>query len=177
LRGHPRKRCRWLAAGYWLLAAKGYDAEALRQYCDRYRMQPVIPLRSIKREPKLGLARLFDRPEYRQRNITERMFGWLKENRRIVTRFEKLVKVLLPWSRWAVPCGVYDNTFRTKPNLLIFRRGMAAGNTSVGFTPDNRHPRARNINQDAPRLTVASGHKKNRPLTSFVPSCGPLAFK
>lgn len=39
LRGRPRKRCRWL------LADKGYDAEALRRYCDRYRIQPVIPLR------------------------------------------------------------------------------------------------------------------------------------
>jgi len=35
--GRPRKRCRWL------LADKGYDAEALRRYCDRYRMQPAIP--------------------------------------------------------------------------------------------------------------------------------------
>ena len=39
LRGRPRKRCRWL------LADKGYDADALRRYCDRYRVQPVIPLR------------------------------------------------------------------------------------------------------------------------------------
>ncbi|QHF29155.1 IS5 family transposase [Pseudomonas sp. R32] len=78
LRGRPRKRCRWL------LADKGYG--------DRYRMQPVIPLRSMKRKPKPGLPRLFDRPKYRQRNIIERMFGWLKENRRIVTRFDKLAK-------------------------------------------------------------------------------------
>ena len=85
-RGRPRKRCRWL------LADKGYDAEALRRYCDQYRMQPVIPLRSMKRKPKPGLPRLFDRPKYRQRNIIERMFGWLKENRRIVTRFDKLAK-------------------------------------------------------------------------------------
>ncbi|ELQ10895.1 transposase IS4 family protein [Pseudomonas fluorescens BRIP34879] len=34
--------------------------------------------------------RLFDRPKYRQRNIIERMFGWLKENRRIGTRYDKL---------------------------------------------------------------------------------------
>jgi transposase len=74
-RGRPRKRCKWL------LADKGYDAEALRRYCDQYRMQPVIPLRSMKRKPKPGLPRLFDRPKYRQRNIIERMFGWLKENR------------------------------------------------------------------------------------------------
>jgi transposase len=38
LRGRPRKRCRWL------LADQGYDAEAVRRYCDRYRIQPVIPL-------------------------------------------------------------------------------------------------------------------------------------
>jgi transposase len=53
-------------------------------------MQPVIPLRSMKRKPRPRLPRLFNRPEYRQRNIIERMFGWLKENHRIVTRFDKL---------------------------------------------------------------------------------------
>lgn len=46
----------------------------------------------MKRKPKPGLPRLFDRPKYRQRNIIERMFGWLTENRRIVTRFDKLAK-------------------------------------------------------------------------------------
>lgn len=85
-RGRPRKRCRWL------LADKGYDAEHLRRYCDRYRMQPVIPLRTMKRKPKPGLPRLFDKPKYRQRNIIERMFSWLKESRRIGTRYDKLAK-------------------------------------------------------------------------------------
>jgi len=75
-----------------LLADKGYDVEALRQYCDRCRMQPVIPMRSMKRKPKPGLPRLFDRPKYRQRNVIECMFGWLEENRRLVTRFDKLAK-------------------------------------------------------------------------------------
>lgn len=84
--GRPRKRCRWL------LADKGYDAEHLRQYCDRYRMQPVIPLRTMNRKSKPGLPRLFDRPKYRQRNIIERMFGWLKESRRIGTRYDKLAR-------------------------------------------------------------------------------------
>ncbi|KPY57654.1 ISPs1a-2, partial [Pseudomonas syringae pv. solidagae] len=83
--GRPRKRSRWL------LADKGYDAEHLR-YCDRYRIQPVIPLRAMPRKPRPGLPRLFDRPKYRQRNIIERMFGWLKENRRIGTRYDKLAK-------------------------------------------------------------------------------------
>lgn len=50
LRGRPRKRCRCL------LADKSYDTEASRRYCDRYRMQPVIHLRSMKHKPKLGVA-------------------------------------------------------------------------------------------------------------------------
>lgn len=82
-RGRPRKRCRWL------LVDKGYDTDALRRFCDRYRIQPVIPLRAMKRK-----SRLFDRPKYRQRNVIEHMFGWLKENPRIVTRFYELEKVM-----------------------------------------------------------------------------------
>jgi transposase len=46
----------------------------------------------MRRKPKPWLPRLFDRPKYRQRNIIERMFGWLKENRRIGTRYDKLAK-------------------------------------------------------------------------------------
>jgi transposase len=85
-RDRPSKRCKSL------FADKGHDAEALRRYCDQYRMQLVIPMLSMKRKPKLGLPRLFDRPKYRQRNILERTFGWLIENRRIVTRFDKPAK-------------------------------------------------------------------------------------
>ncbi|MEZ7177659.1 transposase, partial [Pseudomonas mosselii] len=68
------------------------DAESLRQYCDRYRMQPVIPLRDMKRKPKPGLPWLFDKPKYRQRNAIERLFGWLKEHRRLGTRYCKLAE-------------------------------------------------------------------------------------
>ena len=81
---HTYPACAFASAN----AAKGYDAEAL----DRYRRHPVIPLRSMKCKPKSGLPRLFDRPKYRPRNSLERKFGWLKENRRIVTRFDKLAK-------------------------------------------------------------------------------------
>jgi len=87
----------------WLLADKGYDCEALRCCCDDYRMKLVISLRSMKRKPRSGLPRLIDRPKYRKRDTIERMFGWLKENRRIVTRFDKLAKIYAAikkiWSR------------------------------------------------------------------------------
>jgi transposase len=47
----------------------------------------VIPLRSdetLQRDPH------FNRESYRRRNVIERCVGWLKEFRRIATRFEKL---------------------------------------------------------------------------------------
>lgn len=137
LRGRPRKRCRWL------LADKGYDAEALRRYCDRYRMQPVIPLRSMKRKPKPGLPRLFDRPKYRQRNIIERMFGWLKENRRIVTRFDKLATSLRRWSHWLALCGGCDSTFRTEPSnlpLVALSDSLYGPDQSSGAEPWAQRP-------------------------------------
>jgi len=83
-KGRPRKRCRYV------LADKGYDSQALRQYCDRYGMQPVIPLRQMHRKPRRGLPRLFDKPRYRKRNVIERLFSWLKEKRRLCTRYDKL---------------------------------------------------------------------------------------
>ncbi|WP_153017039.1 IS5 family transposase [Pseudomonas amygdali] len=83
-RGRPRKRCRYV------LADKGYDSQVIRQYCDRYGMQPVIPLRKMHRKPRPGLPRLFDRPQYKKRNVIERVFSGLKEKRRIFMRYDKL---------------------------------------------------------------------------------------
>lgn len=82
--GRPRKRCRYV------LADKGYDSQLLRQYCDRYGMRPVIPLRQMHRKPRPGLPRLFDKPQYRKRNVIGRLFSWLKEKRRLCTRYDKL---------------------------------------------------------------------------------------
>ncbi|GED22267.1 hypothetical protein HHA01_12440 [Halomonas halmophila] len=83
--GRPRKRCRHIVAD------KGYDSDALRRYCYRQRMKPVIAQRKMKRRPRPGLPRGFDKPKYRERNVIERGFGWLKELRRIATRYDKLV--------------------------------------------------------------------------------------
>lgn len=45
----------------------------------------MIPTRKdLRRNPK------FDAEAYRRRNIVERCILWLKENRRLATRFEKL---------------------------------------------------------------------------------------
>ncbi|MFP5300635.1 IS5 family transposase [Cobetia sp. SIMBA_158] len=84
--GRPRKRCRYIVAD------KGYDSDELHRYCDRVRIKPVIAQRKMKRKPRPGFPRGFDKPMYRQRNIVERSFSWLKEFRRIATRYEKLAR-------------------------------------------------------------------------------------
>ncbi len=55
-----------------------------------YRNAACHSLRVMKRKPKPGLLRLFDKPKYRERNAIERFLGWLKEQRLLATRYCKL---------------------------------------------------------------------------------------
>ena len=66
---------------------KGYSVPRIRKWLRRHRITPVIPLRvdeTQQRNPD------FDRKSYQRRNVIERCVGWLKEFRRVATRFEKL---------------------------------------------------------------------------------------
>ena len=64
---------------------KGYSYKFVRRMLRRRRVRPVIPTRSDQpADPR------FDREAYRRRNVVERLVGWLKERRRLCTRFEKL---------------------------------------------------------------------------------------
>lgn len=65
---------------------KGYSCDALREWLRRGGMQPVIPRKSNEVRP----GERFDRRAYRGRAVVEQCVGWLKERRRIGTRFEKL---------------------------------------------------------------------------------------
>lgn len=71
----------------------------------------------MKHKPKPSLPKLLDRSKYRQSSVILRMVGWLKENRRIITRFDNLQQALRRWSHSPVLCGVYANTFRPKSGL------------------------------------------------------------
>lgn len=73
-----------------LAGDKGYRAEWIDNYLLQLGIQPVIP----SKEGEDRAARLveFDRETYRRRNIVERLIGWLKESRRIFSRFEKTAK-------------------------------------------------------------------------------------
>lgn len=66
---------------------KGYRAEWIDTMFQTMGIQPVIP--SKVNEDRNARQVQFDPEAYRDRNIIERLIGWLKESRRIFSRFEK----------------------------------------------------------------------------------------
>ena len=77
-------------APHALLADKGYDADAIRADLAERDIKVVIPGRSNRR-----VKIEHDRVLYRQRNRIERMFGHLKINRAIATRYDQLAETFL----------------------------------------------------------------------------------
>lgn len=91
-RGRPRTRPKKLAGD------KSYSGPRIRSYLIHRGIQPVIPRKSNEVGPKF----YFDRRAYRKRNVVERSVGWLKENRRIGTRYEKLAVNFLAMLKFAI---------------------------------------------------------------------------
>lgn len=85
-----RGRRRWPRQ---LAGDKGYSYPRIWRWLSRRRIGRVIPTRKDQaRDPN------FDKDTYRKRNIIERVVGWAKESRRLLTRFEKLaVNYLAFW--------------------------------------------------------------------------------
>ena len=73
-----------------LAGDKGYRADWIDEYLIDLGIQPVIP--SKENEDRDARPVDFDREAYRNRNIVERLIGWLKECRRIFSRYEKTAK-------------------------------------------------------------------------------------
>jgi transposase len=70
-----------------LIADKAYDTNAFRNLLTERGTEAVIPSTS-RRNPPIP----HDRLAYRERNLIERMFGRLKDFRRIATRYDKLAR-------------------------------------------------------------------------------------
>ena len=73
-----------------LAGDKGYRADWIDDYLIGLEITPVIPSKANEDRDVRLVA--FDREAYRDRNIIERLIGWLKECRRIFSRFEKTAK-------------------------------------------------------------------------------------
>lgn len=82
--GRPRMRPGRLAGD------KGYSYPRIRQWLRDHGIGDVIARRDDQRARRLGRPPHFDQQAYRRRSIIEQCIGWLKECRRIGTRFEKL---------------------------------------------------------------------------------------
>jgi len=67
-----------------LIADKGYDSDWFRQALAGLDIDPCIPGRSNRKKPVD-----YDPDLYKQRNRIERMFGRLKDWRRIATRYDR----------------------------------------------------------------------------------------
>ena len=70
-----------------LLADKAYDADKLRKWLDARTVEAVIPSSAARTVPYP-----IDRIAYKRRNVIERMFGKIKNWRRIATRYDRLAR-------------------------------------------------------------------------------------
>lgn len=75
---------------------KGYSYPRIRHWLRRRGIEAVIPTRSNQPRERL------DRVKYRGRNVVERCIGWLKESRRVATRYEKLATHYLAMVKLAI---------------------------------------------------------------------------
>ena len=73
-----------------LAGDKGYRADWIDAYLLALGISPVIP--SKENEDREARSVEFDKEAYRDRNIVERLIGWLKECRRVFSRFEKTAR-------------------------------------------------------------------------------------
>lgn len=73
-----------------LAGDKGYRANWIDEWLLERDITPVIP--SKENEDRAARPVEFDKEMYRRRNIVERLIGWIKESRRVLTRFEKTAK-------------------------------------------------------------------------------------
>ncbi len=67
-----------------LIADKGYDSNRLRKALAERKIKPCIPGRANRKEPIV-----YDTELYKSRNLIERLFGRLKDWRRIATRHDR----------------------------------------------------------------------------------------
>ncbi|MEO9515962.1 MAG: IS5 family transposase [Paracoccaceae bacterium] len=74
----------------WLLADRGYDADWFRDTLIEKGTKPCIPGRKSRKK-----TIKYDKRRYKRRNRIERMFGRLKDWRRVSTRYDRCPKVFL----------------------------------------------------------------------------------
>ena len=114
---------------------KGYDSNAIRRQVEGKGVMPNIPPKANRR-----WKNCFSPVLYRNRNAIERMFGRLKDFRRIATRYDRLADNFLAAVCLAATAGNAPAAteahgqflFNTTSNELFWdSNGTAAGGTTL----------------------------------------------
>ena len=79
-----------------LIADRAYGGDAFRAWRERQGIEPVIPARKGRTNP-----RPHDPERYPARNAVERGIGWLKHGRRVATRYDQYAHYCLGFLYWA----------------------------------------------------------------------------
>lgn len=87
--GRRRKKRKRRHKPKQLAGDKGYSVQSLRDWLARQDIEPVIPHKENEKA-RHDAGKWFDKIAYAGRSVAEQCVGWLKEFRRIGTRFEKL---------------------------------------------------------------------------------------
>ena len=91
--GRPRTR------PFSLAGDKAYSSHRIRAWLRAHQIQAVIPRKTNEHQDGRNA---FDAEAYRRRNVVECSVGWLKECRRVATRFEKLAINFLAMLKLAI---------------------------------------------------------------------------
>lgn len=75
---------------------RAYEGDKTRELALAYGHEPVVPLKKNRKEPWD-----YDKELYKQHNIVERFFRWLKGFRRVFTRYDKTDQMYLAFIQFA----------------------------------------------------------------------------
>jgi transposase len=78
------------------LMDKAYEGDKTRNLVYSYGHKPVVPPKKNRLDPWE-----YDIELYKRRNIIERLFRWLKEFRKVFTRYDKLDSMYLSFIQFA----------------------------------------------------------------------------
>ena len=75
---------------------RAYEGDKTRELCQSLGHEPVVPPKKNRLNPWE-----YDHGLYKKRNIIERLFRWLKEFRRVCTRYDKRDLIFLSFIQLA----------------------------------------------------------------------------
>lgn len=99
-----------------LVGDKGFDSKKIRSYLRARGIASVIPEKKPRgKRRRKGRKAKFDKQLYKDRNIIERLINWLKDNRRLATRFDKLASSFLGFVKLAFLKRYFKKLFSDRP--------------------------------------------------------------